>query len=151
MELREMEDITSLYQEMILYYAKTTKYNGNLSNSNISYIGNNPSCGDTISIEGYINNENKLVEIKVNPKGCFISCASANLMAETIKNKTVEQIQSLIDDFTKFITGKSEKLEKEENKELYILEGVRKFPVRIKCALIAWESCKEALKEWKKT
>ncbi len=143
-----MDDVNLLYRELLIDYAKMIKYTGKLENANISYTGTNPACGDEIYIEGYIDENNKLQNIKVNTKGCFISKASTNLMAEILQGKSINRIYELIDDYKKYITLKKEKLEKEENKELEILDGVRKFPTRIKCALIGWESLLEALKKW---
>lgn len=143
-----MENVDSLYRELLIYYAKTTKYNGKLDKANISYIGKNPACGDEVQIEGFIDEKMVLKDIKVNTEGCFISKASSNIMAQIIVGKALSEIYEIVDDYKEYITSKKEKLEKEENKELEILEGVRKFPTRIKCALISWESLIEAIKPY---
>ncbi len=143
-----MDDIDLLYRELLLYYAKMTKYNGKLDIYNISYSGKNPACGDEVQIEGFIDENKVLKDIKVNTKGCFISKASSSIMAQIVQGKSLDEINAIIDDYKQYITSKKDKLEKEENKELEILDGVKKFPTRIKCALISWESLLEAIKSY---
>lgn len=143
-----MENIDLLYRELLIYYAKMTKYNGKLNTHNISYTGKNPACGDEVQIEGFIDGNKVLKDIKVNTQGCFISKASSNIMAQIIHGKSLNEINTIVDDYKQYITSKKDKLEREENKELEILDGVRKFPTRIKCALISWESLLEAIKSY---
>lgn len=143
-----MDEIDLLYRELLIYYARMTKYNGKLDNHNIHYTGKNPACGDEVQIEGFVDGNKILKDIKVNTQGCFISKASSNIMAQIIRGKSLDDINAIIDDCKQYLTSKKDKLEKEENKELEILDGVRKFPTRIKCALISWESLLEAIKSY---
>lgn len=143
-----MDNINLLYRELLIYYAQITKYKGKVSHPNIKYTGKNPACGDEVEIEGFIDENLRLKDIKINAHGCFISRASSNIMAQIIEGKLVNEIYEIVDDYKQYITSKKNQFEKEENKELEILEGVRKFPTRIKCALIGWETLLEALKSY---
>ncbi|MFN7182273.1 MAG: Fe-S cluster assembly sulfur transfer protein SufU [Planctomycetota bacterium] len=145
-----MDNVELLYRELLLHYATMTKYTRHIDNVNISYSGKNLACGDVVNLEGYVDRDGIFRHIKVEINGCFVSKASTNLMAGIIEGKTLSKIYELVEDYIRYITGKKEKLEMSENKELEILEGVRKFPTRIKCALIGWESLLEALKLYEK-
>lgn len=135
MSLRE------LYQEMILDHGKQPRNVGALTQPSHCHAGHNPLCGDRLTV--YINEKDGIVEdIKFEGTGCAISVASASLMTESVKGKTTPEINELFDSFHQLVTvGSAEK----DLGKLEIFAGVAEFPIRVKCASLAWHTMKAAL------
>ena len=136
-----MNDLGDLYQEIILDHYKKPRNAGRLEEPSCSASGDNPLCGDKISIT-VKKAGNKVEDIRWNGAGCAISTASASLMSEAIKGKSLSEIDALFGRFHDMVTGKgsSEGLEK-----LEVFSGVSEYPVRVKCASLAWHTLKAAL------
>ena len=136
-----MNDLGDLYQEIILDHYKKPRNAGRLEEPSCSASGDNPLCGDKISIT-VKKAGNKVEDIRWNGAGCAISTASASLMSEAIKGKSVADIDALFSKFHAMVTGtgSSEGLDK-----LEVFSGVSEFPVRVKCASLAWHTLKAAL------
>ena len=134
-------DITDLYQEVILDHSKNPQNFGILNQYTCTAEGNNPMCGDSLTV--YVNIENNVIsDVSYRARGCAISIASASIMSKTIKGKTIEEVDALFDKFHRLCMG--EDIDDDEMETLQVLSGVSKFPTRVKCATISWHAIKEA-------
>lgn len=136
-----MSDIVDLYQEIILDHSKYPKNFGQLAKKTHQALGKNPLCGDMLSLELKIAN-GKIDDIAFVGDGCAISKASASLMTEFVKNKTIEEAKNILEDFVKMLTTDDQVM---DLGKLQILSGVKDFPLRVKCATLAWQALKAAL------
>jgi len=136
--------LTDLYQEVILDHSKNPKNFGEPEESNRQARGNNPLCGDRVSV--YLSVEGDHInDAHFDARGCAISIASASMMTEMIKGKTIEQAKSLFERFHMLVTSDVVGEADEDLSELASLSGVRAFPTRIKCATLAWHAMTAAL------
>ena len=135
-------DITDLYQEVILDHSKNPQNFGILNQYTCTAEGNNPLCGDSLTV--YVNIENNVIsDVSFKARGCAISVASASIMSNIIKGKTIEEVDILFDKFHRLCMG--EDIEDDDEMEtLQVLSGVSKFPTRVKCATMSWHAIKEA-------
>ena len=134
-------DITDLYQEVILDHSKNPQNFGILNQYTCTAEGNNPLCGDSLTV--YVNIENNVIsDVSYRARGCAISIASASIMSKIIKGKTIEEVDILFDKFHRLCMG--EDIEDDEIETLKVLSGVSKFPTRVKCATMSWHAMKEA-------
>ena len=101
-------------------------------------------CGDSLTV--YVNIENNVIsDVSYRARGCAISVASASIMSNIIKGKTIEEVDTLFDKFHKLCTGQDIGIEDDDEIEtLRVLSGVSKFPTRVKCATMSWHAIKEA-------
>ena len=135
-------DITDLYQEVILDHSKNPQNFGILDKYTCTAEGNNPLCGDSLTV--YVNIENNVIsDVSYQARGCAISVASASIMSKIIKGKTIEEVDILFNKFHRLCMG--EYIEDDDEIEtLKVLSGVSKFPTRVKCATMSWHAMKEA-------
>ncbi len=136
-----MNELGDLYQEIILDHYKKPRNAGRLEEPTCSASGDNPLCGDKISVS-LKKTGDKVEDIRWNGAGCAISTASASLMSEAIKGKSKADIDTLFAKFHAMVmgTGSSDGLDK-----LEVFSGVSEFPVRVKCASLAWHTLMAAL------
>ena len=141
--------LTDLYQEIILDHSKNPKNFGVLDRYTCTAEGNNPMCGDQLTV--YVNVKDNIVsDVSYRARGCAISVASASIMSQMIKGKTLEEVNILFDKFHRLCMG--EDIEEDEDTEtLQALSGVSKFPTRVKCATMSWHAVKEAIHDEKQT
>jgi nitrogen fixation NifU-like protein len=141
-----MSDIDNLYKQVIMDHYKSPKNKGLVDDDKYQFIHlNNPSCGDDMNIQMVIENDT-IKDIKEEPTGCSISCSSASVMSELLKNKSVSEARQIIDIFYKMITANPITLEEEELLgEAIAYKGVCQFPARVKCATLAWKAAERAL------
>ena len=139
--------LTDLYQEIILDHSKNPKNFGVLDRYTCTAEGNNPMCGDQLTV--YVNVKDNIVsDVSYRARGCAISVASASIMSQMIKGKTLEEVNILFDKFHRLCMG--EDIEEDEDTEtLQALSGVSKFPTRVKCATMSWHAIKEAIHDEK--
>lgn len=131
-----------LYQDFILRHFKNPQNYGILESPTIEAVQENPVCGDEITLQVKIEN-NLISDIKFQGKGCAISIASASMMTEQVKGLDLKNVQSLIESFRELLLAK-----KPDDRNLGDLErfaAVKKFPIRIKCALLAWLALEDCL------
>jgi len=141
-----MHDLRELYQEVILDHSKQPRNFRKLADPTNRAKGNNPLCGDRIDI--YLKLEEGVIrEISFHGVGCAISTASASMMTERLKGKTKTEVQELFDQFHEVVTGKQESTASKTLGKLAVFAGVREFPVRVKCATLAWHTVRAALDE----
>lgn len=149
-----MSNLDDLYREIILDHYRSPRNRGELPAPAVHVEGFNPLCGDEIVVYLLVE-DGVVVDIKLTGHGCSISQASSSLMTSAVKGKTVEQARSVIDTFKQMMTVHESALETREPEqfdlrkigELAALAGVVKFPVRIKCATLAWNTLTQALDE----
>lgn len=138
-----MSDMRELYQEIILDHNKQPRNCYVMPCANKSADGHNPLCGDTVRV--YLRIEGGVIEeISFQGAGCAICTASTSLMTESVKGKTVAETTELFRGFHDMLTGVAAEQGLDLGK-LMIFEGVREYPVRVKCATLAWHTLKAAL------
>lgn len=137
----------NLYSEIILEHYKDPHNTGSIENAEIEARGYNESCGDDIRIFIKVN-EGKIEDLKFLGNGCAISQSSSSMMTEQLIGKTLEEAKTRIEDFKKMISGEEEFPHDDEYFELSSLKGVIKFPVRVKCATLAWNTVKNGILEY---
>ncbi|MDR7419735.1 MAG: SUF system NifU family Fe-S cluster assembly protein [Armatimonadota bacterium] len=126
--------LDDLYREVILEHSAHPRNRGRLDPADIAVEGANPLCGDELAVFVRLR-EGRVSEVRFEGRGCSISQASASMMTEAIKGKTVAEVRALIAAFKAMMHGHDPS---PEMGDLVALQGVRKFPVRIKCATLAW-------------
>lgn len=142
-----MDNLRELYQEVILDHSKHPRNFGKLDPHSHEAHGYNPLCGDTIDIFVILTDDGVISDISFNGKGCAISVASASLLTDIIKGKTLTEANRLFGEFHELVTGKSDALDAGEDTErLMVLAGVKQFPMRVKCATLSWHALQSALK-----
>ena len=140
--------LKDLYQEIILDHGQDPRNFGECENHNKSAKGHNPLCGDKVEVTLLVDQKNMIKDIKFSGEGCAISIASASLMTEKLKNKSLNEADKLFNDFTNLVKGKTGELNLiTEDDSLYALKGVQAFPMRVKCATMAWHTYKSAVNE----
>ena len=135
--------LEDLYKEVILDHYKSPRNKGNLEGAELSCSKNNPLCGDEITVHAHLDGE-RVAAVTFEGQGCSISQASASMMTEAVEGKSVEDAAKLAGDFRSMMGGDLEPTE-EEFGDLVALKGVVKYPVRIKCAVLAWDVLQDAL------
>ena len=138
-----MSDLTDLYQEVILDHTKRPRNCYAMDCPDRMADGHNPLCGDTVRV--YLRIEDGVIhEISFQGHGCAICTASTSLMTEAVKGRKVEEAEQLFDGFHHMLTGVAAEQGVELGK-LKVFEGVREYPVRVKCATLAWHTLRTAL------
>jgi nitrogen fixation protein NifU and related proteins len=148
-----MPGLEDLYREIILDHYRTPRNRGELPPPAAHAVGHNPLCGDEIDV--YLQIEDDTVtDVKVGGQGCSISQSSASMMSQAIKGKSVAEVRALVRRFKGMMSIEEavpdgEQIPENEIKlgDLEALQGVVKFPVRIKCATLAWNTLIEAMAE----
>ncbi len=143
-------ELRELYQQVILDHNKSPRNFKKLENANHTAEGHNPLCGDRIDI--YLDVEDGIVkDVSFLGSGCAISKASASLMSTIIKGKTIEEAKNIFERFHDLVTGNLNNEEEiEELGKLAVFAGVKDFPVRVKCASLAWHTMISALNKEEK-
>lgn len=141
-----MSELRELYQEVILDHNKKPRNKGTLDEPTNTAEGYNPLCGDHIHV--YVDLENGIIkDLKFDGCGCAISTASASLMTEALKGKSIKEVQQIFEKFHGLVTDEEpDEAFFDDFDSLMALSGVREFPVRVKCATLAWHTLREALK-----
>ena len=140
--------LKELYQEIILDHGQEPRNFGTCENHNKSADGHNPLCGDKVHLSFYLDENDIINDIKFSGEGCAISIASASLMTEKLKGMKLSEAQSIFNDFTKLVRGDADTLEiLNDEDSLYALKGVEAFPMRVKCATLAWHTFKSAVEK----
>ena len=142
-------NLKELYQEIILEHGKNPRNLGKTENFNKDAKGNNPLCGDNVHVYLKLNDQRKVEDISFEGSGCAISMASASIMTDLIKGKSDNEAKEIIEDFLGMIKENPElknKILKEDDKtKLMCLSGVKKYPMRVKCATLSWHTLISAI------
>lgn len=143
-------EFDDLYQEIILDHYKNPRNAGEINNKCIAVEHENPLCGDHLRLMVVVDNDDIIEDLKFTGNGCAISLASASMMTEEIIGKSVDDARKSINLFIQIMQGKIGADKLEEFGDLTALNGVIKFPVRVKCATLAWHALENALEKRKK-
>ena len=146
-----MEDLRELYQQVILDHNKAPRNYGKLDSHTHYAEGDNPLCGDHIDLFIKVDKDNKISDIGFEGNGCAISKASASLMTAELKGKSLEEAEQIFKLFHDMVTKDEVKPDFEKMGKLVALAGVKEFPIRVKCASLAWHTLFEAMKETNRT
>lgn len=140
-----MADLRELYQEVILDHNRAPRNFHAIPDADHSAVGRNPLCGDQLTV--YLKlAEDRIADVAFEGKGCAISKASASLMTDALKGKTVAEAETLFGRFHDLLTGPPDvKGDAKGLGKLAVFSGVREFPVRVKCATLCWHTFKSAL------
>ena len=144
-----MSELSELYQQVILDHNKKPRNFRKIEAPTHTAEGHNPLCGDQLTI--YLDVENDDVrDVSFEGSGCAISKAAASMMTQAVKGKTRQQVEELFKEFHEMVTGESDEAEPGAGLgNLRIFEGVREFPVRVKCATLPWHTLHAALNKHK--
>ena len=141
-----MNDLRELYQEVILDHNKRPRNFGKLEQANCHAEGYNPLCGDRLNI--WMNFDGDVItDVNFLGSGCAISTASASLMTDAVKGKTINEAQKLCERFKDMVTNDTEELDSVALGKLAVFAGVREYPARVKCASLAWHTLLAAFKD----
>jgi len=146
-------NIKELYQEIILDHGKNPRNLGKTENFNKDAKGYNPLCGDKVHIFLKIDENKKINSISFEGSGCAISMASASILTDLIKGKEENEIKEIVRDFLEMIKTKenleNKSLTEDDITKLMCLSGVKKYPMRVKCATLAWHTLTSAMENKK--
>ena len=137
-------NLKELYQEIILDHGKNPRNLRKTENFNKDAKGHNPLCGDKVHVYLKLNENKKVEDISFEGSGCAISMASASIMTETIKGKDFNVAKKILEHFLNMLKDGSKlsinSLSDDENTTMMSLSGVKRFPMRVKCATLAWHT-----------
>ena len=140
--------LTDLYREVILDHNRHPRNFGRLDPHDAEARGHNPLCGDRLTLTLQREGD-RLADLRFEGNGCAISMASASLMTEAVKGKTLDEAKALFHEFHELVTGQEQPVQAGQPKppigKLAVFSGVRDFPVRVKCATLAWHTLNAAL------
>ncbi len=141
------DSLRELYQDVILDHSRHPRHFGPLPEATHRGEGHNPLCGDRVKIYLLLDNTNHISDIKFEGKGCAISQASASLMTDMLVGRTVEEADTLMGGFLHMVKGEADTgaLNADDRERLEVMAGVSAFPMRVKCATLAWHTMKSAL------
>lgn len=139
-----MSDLRDLYQDVILEHSKAPRNYRELPAANHKAEGFNPLCGDRFTV--YVTMEGDSIrDISFQGSGCAISKASASMMTQIVKGKSAAEAEKLFESFHKLVTGQASSNGDVELGKLAVFSGVSEYPVRVKCATLAWHTLRAAL------
>jgi len=142
-----MSELSELYQQVILDHNKKPRNFHKLEAANHKALGHNPLCGDQLTVYARLDN-GTISDVSFEGSGCAISKAAASMMTVAVKGKTQQDVETLFGEFHRMVTGElDEENEPNDLGRLKIFAGVREFPVRVKCASLAWHTLNAALND----
>lgn len=139
-------NLDALYRQVIMDHYKNPRNKGVLEDNSLTINMNNPTCGDRIQLTLKLD-DGKVVDVKFEGEGCSISMSSASMMTQAIKGKKLEEALKLSEVFSHIMQGKDYDDEDLDLGDIEALQGVSKFPARIKCATLAWKAMEKAIRE----
>ena len=139
-------NLDTLYRQVIMDHYKNPRNKGSLEGDSLVIDMNNPTCGDRIHLTLQVE-DGIVKDAKFDGEGCSISMSSASMMTQTIKGKSVDEAMKLASIFSDMMQGKDYDEDNLDLGDIEALQGVNKFPARIKCATLAWKAMEKGLKE----
>ncbi|RFU63800.1 Fe-S cluster assembly sulfur transfer protein SufU [Peribacillus glennii] len=139
-------NLDALYRQVIMDHYKNPRNKGALQDGSLVVDMNNPTCGDRIRLTMKVE-DGKVTDTKFDGEGCSISMSSASMMTQAIKGKDTETAMKLSKIFSDMIQGKDYNDNGMDLGDIEALQGVSKFPARIKCATLAWKAMEKGLQE----
>jgi len=141
------DDLGDLYQELILDHNSSPHNFGELANANHKACGNNRLCGDRLTLFVQVD-QSVVADVKFNGEGCAISKAAASMMTDAIKGKTLSEVEKIFNQYHALLTDdENDSNNMELLGKLVAFKGVKQFPIRVKCATLAWHTLNAALKD----
>jgi nitrogen fixation NifU-like protein len=142
------QSLRELYQEVILDHSRHPRHFGTLEHPTHKAEGYNPLCGDRVAVTLVLNQENRVADIKFTGKGCAISQASASLMTELLAGRTLAEAETVMRGFLHLVKGEEVNgLSADDREHLDVMAGISEFPMRVKCATLAWHTFHNAVEE----
>jgi nitrogen fixation NifU-like protein len=140
------DSLRELYQEVILDHSRHPRHFGALPDATHTGEGYNPLCGDRVKVHLAVDDSDHISDIKFEGKGCAISQASASLMTDMVVGRTIAEAEKLMAGFLHLAKGEdASDLQGDDRDRLNVLAGISEFPMRVKCATLAWHTMKSAL------
>jgi len=141
-----MSDLDDMYREVILDHYRAPRGKKPIKRQDIISHGHNPSCGDELDLDVQMDHDT-VADIHVECKGCAISTASGSILAEVVKGRSLADAKKIAEVVKKILKGEETEIP-DDLGDLDALQGVRQFPVRIKCALLAWVTLIEGIEKY---
>jgi len=142
-------DLKELYQDIILEHGKSPRNFGKCEKFTHHAKGHNPLCGDQVQVYLKMNKDKKVENLTFEGSGCAISMASTSIMTELVKGKSTEVTKKIVFDFINMIKNtseiKSKDLDEDQKIKMMSLSGVKQYPMRVKCATLAWHTLTSAI------
>ena len=140
--------LRELYQEVILDHSRHPRHHGVLEGASHKAEGYNPLCGDRVTVYLKLGADNRVADIKFQGKGCAISQASASMMTDMLKGRTAAEADRLMRGFLHLVKGEdASDLPEDDRERLEVMGGISEFPMRVKCATLAWHTYRNAVEE----
>ncbi|WP_079507083.1 Fe-S cluster assembly sulfur transfer protein SufU [Mesobacillus jeotgali] len=139
-------NLDNLYRQVIMDHYKNPRNKGVLEEGSLTVNMNNPTCGDRIQLTMKVE-DGKVADAKFEGEGCSISMSSASMMTQAVKGRPIEEALKLSTVFSNIMQGKEYEEDDLDLGDIEALQGVAKFPARIKCATLAWKAMEKGLKE----
>jgi nitrogen fixation NifU-like protein len=140
-------ELEELYQEVILDHSRRPRNFGEMADASVVVHGDNPACGDEIHLSVKFGDDGTLRELRFTGHGCAISQASASMMTAKLKGKTPAAGREMLRAFHDLVTSEATAGSTANLGDLRLMQGVRKFPQRVKCAMLAWRALEEAVRQ----
>lgn len=140
--------LRELYQEVILDHSRHPRHYGALDRASHKAEGYNPLCGDRVTVYLQLGADGRVADIKFEGKGCAISQASASMMTDMLKGRSQADAEKLMEGFLNLVKGQDAPgLSEDDRETLDVMSGISEFPMRVKCATLAWHTYKNAVEE----
>jgi nitrogen fixation NifU-like protein len=140
--------LRELYQEVILDHSRHPRHYGAMDHASHKAEGYNPLCGDRVTVYLQLGEDGRVADIKFEGKGCAISQASASMMVDMLKGRTQAEAEKLMQGFLHLVKGEdASDLPEDDRERLDVMGGISEFPMRVKCATLAWHTYKNAVEE----
>jgi nitrogen fixation NifU-like protein len=140
------DSLRELYQDVILDHSRHPRHFGPLPEATHHAEGYNPLCGDRVKINLIMDANDRIADMKFEGRGCAISQASASMMTDMVVGRTVAEAEKLMGGFLHLVKGEdTTELKGDDREMLDVMAGVSAFPMRVKCATLAWHTMKSAL------
>jgi nitrogen fixation NifU-like protein len=140
--------LRELYQEVILDHSRHPRHYGAMDDASHKAEGYNPLCGDRVTVYLKLDAEGRVADIAFEGKGCAISQASASMMTALLKGRTQADAEKLMEGFLHLVKGEEAPgLSDDDRETLEVMGGISEFPMRVKCATLAWHTYKNAVEE----
>ena len=140
------DSLRELYQEVILDHSRHPRHFGALEGATHRGQGHNPLCGDRVTVYLHVDDNDRIDDVSFEGRGCAISQASASLMTEMIKGRSIAEAEELMGGFLHLVKGEDANgLAGDDRERLDVMAGVSGFPMRVKCATLPWHTMKAAL------
>ncbi len=138
-------NLETLYRQVIMDHYKRPRNKGLVNDAHYMTIHlNNPSCGDELTVQIEVDENKTITDVKHEGSGCSICCSSASVMSQTLKGKTLDEAQLIINEFYELIKGMPYKKDILKG-DAIVYQGVSQFPARIKCATLAWKAVEQGI------